>query len=184
MIGVDASPQHDGLFKAVDTRLREALAPFQVASNEEKSRMVARARGEHVSFLGCDCRRVRRRRGAWRAWYPPRLQKRPALLRKLQEMFRRYPSQPLERVVALITPSLRGWVRYCAVGEARRGCGCGKDWVEKKVRRHLRRARTRRGCGWQRWRRQWLDKHRGLCKDYRVQRPRPVPKALPAGAVP
>jgi RNA-directed DNA polymerase len=178
VILVDAYPQHDWLFKAVDTRLREELATLQGASNEEKSRMVDLARGEHLSFLGFDCRRVRSRRGAWRAWYPPLRKKRTALLRKLKEIFRRYQSQPIERVVALMNPILRGWVRYFAVGDASRCFGFVKDWVEKKVRRHLMRARKRRGFGWKRWSRQWLYKHLGLFNNYRVQRPRL--KALPA----
>ena len=126
--------------------------------------MVALARGEQCSFLGFEFRRVRRRRGAWRAWYPPLLKKRTALLRKLKEIFRRYQSQPIERGVALMNPILRGWVRYFAVGDASRCCGLVKDWVEKKVRRHLRRARKRRGFGWKRWRRQWLYQRLGLCK--------------------
>ena len=180
MILVDAYPPHDWLLKAVETRLREALATLQVAINEEKSRGVDLAQGEHFSFLGFDFRRVRSRRGVWRAWYPPRLKKRPALLRKLKELFRRYPSQPLDRVIALINPIVRGWVRYFVVGDASGGFGLVNDWVEKKVRRHLRRARKRRGFGWKRWSRQWLYKHLGLCKDYRGQRPRRAPKALPA----
>jgi len=110
VILVVAYPQHDWLLKAVETRLREELATLQVAINEEKSRMVDLARGEHFSFLGFEFRRVRSRRGAWRAWYPPLLKKRTALLRKLKEIFRRYQSQPIERVVAVINPILRGWV--------------------------------------------------------------------------
>jgi len=180
VILVEASPHHDGLLKAVDTRLREELATLQVASNEEKSRVVDLAQGEPCSCLGCDCRRVRSRRGVWRAWYPPRRKKRTALLRTLQALCRRYPSQPLDRVIALINPILRGWVRSCAVGDASRCGGFVKDGVEKKVRRHLMRARKRRGFGWKRWRRQWLYTHLGLLKDYRVQRPRRTPKALPA----
>ena len=117
-------------------------------------------------------RRVRSRRGAWRAWYPPLLKKRTALLRKLKEIFRRYQSQPIERVIALINPILRGWVRYFAVGDASRCFGFVKDWVEKKVRRHLMRARKRRGFGWKRWSRQWLYQRLGLFNNYRVQRPR------------
>ena len=177
---MDAYPQHAWLLKAVGTRLREELATRQVAINEDKSRMVALARGEHLSFRGFAFRRVRRRRGAWRAGYPPLLQQRTALLRKLKDIVRRYQAQPLERVVALLTPILRGWVRYFAVGDASRCCGFGKAWVEKQVRRHLMRARKRRGVGWKRWRRQWLYKHLGLFKDYRVPRPRQRPKALPA----
>ena len=180
MIVVDAYPQHDWLLKAVDKRLREELATLQVAIHEEKSRVVALAQGEQCSFLGFDFRRVRSRRGVWRAWYPPRLKKRTALLRTLQEIFRRHQSQPIDRVIALINPILRGWVRSFAVGDASRCCGFVKDWVEKKVRRHLMRARKRRGFGWKRWRRQWLYTHLGVLKDYRVQRPRRTPKALPA----
>jgi len=178
VILVDAYPQHDWLLKAVDRRLREELAKLQVAINEEKSRVVDVAQGESFSFLGFDFRRVRSRQGAWRAWYPPRLKKRTALLRKLKEIFRRYQSQPIDRVIQLINPILRGWVRYFAVGDASRCFGFVKDWVEKKVRRHLMRARNRKGFGWKRWSRQWLYQRLGLFNNYRVQRPRL--KALPA----
>ena len=179
VILVDAYPQHDWLLKAVDRRLREELAKLQVSMNEEKSRVVDLAQGESFSFLGFDFRRVRSRQGAWRAWYPPRLKKRTGLVRKLKEIFRRYQSQPIDRVIQLINPILRGWVRYFAVGDASRCFGFVKDWVEKKVRRHLMRARKRRGFGWKRWSRQWLYQRLGLFNNYRVQRPRL--KALPTG---
>jgi RNA-directed DNA polymerase len=178
VILVDAYPQHDWLLKAVDRRLREELAKLQVTINEEKSRIVDLAQGERFSFLGFDFRRVRSRQGAWRAWYPPRLKKRTALVRKLKEIFRRYQSQPIDRVIQLINPILRGWVRYFGVGDASRCFGFVKDWVEKKVRRHLMRARNRKGFGWKRWSRQWLYQRLGLFNNYRVQRPRL--KALPA----
>jgi RNA-directed DNA polymerase len=178
VILVDAYPQHDWLLKAVDRRLREELAKLQVSINEEKSRVVDLGQGESFRFLGFDFRRIRSRQGAWRAWYPPRLRKRTALLRKLKEIFRRYQSQPIDRVIQLINPILRGWVRYFAVGDASRCFGFVKDWVEKKVRRHLMRARNRKGFGWKRWSRQWLYQHLGLFNNYRVQRPRL--KALPA----
>src|SRR5262249_37787859 len=179
VILVDAYPQHDWLLKAVDKRLREELATLQVAINEEKSRLVDLAQGEHFSFLGFEFRRVRSRRGVWRAWYPPMLKKRTALVRKLKEIFRRHQSQPIDRVIYLINPILRGWVRYFAVGDASRCFGFIKDWVEKKVRRHLMRARKRRGFGWKRWSRQWLYQRLGLFNNYRVHRPRL--KALPTG---
>jgi RNA-directed DNA polymerase len=81
----------------------------------------------------------------------------------------------------LINPILRGWGRYFAVGEASRCFGFVKDGVEKKVRRHLMRARNRKGFGWKRWSRQWLYQRLGLCNNYRGQRPRL--KALPAREV-
>ena len=58
-------------------------------------------------------------------------------MRELKEVFRRYRSQPIDRVISLINPMLRGWVNYFAVGHLSECFSFIKDWVEKKVRRHL-----------------------------------------------
>ena len=133
-----------------------------------------------TAFLGFEFRWVRSRRGKWRPYYPPKLRQRTALLRKLKDIFRRFQSQPLERVIKLINPILRGWVNYFAIGDASRCFGFIKDWVEKKVRRHLMRARKLRGFGWKRWSRRWLYDVLGLFNTYRVRRAGLTPKALPA----
>ena len=39
-------------------------------------------------------------------------------MRELKEVFCRYRSQPIERVINLINPLLRGWVNYFAVGHS------------------------------------------------------------------
>jgi RNA-directed DNA polymerase len=183
VILVDAYPQHDWLLQAADKRLREELANLHVEVNEEKSRIVDLAKGESFGFLGFAFRRVRTLRGVWRADYVPKLEKRTALLQTLTEIFRRFQSQPVERVVELINPILRGWVNYFAVGNSSRCFGFVQDWVEKKMRRHLMRARKRRGFGWDRWSRRWLYDNLGLFNAYRVRRPGPSPKALPAQSV-
>ena len=178
VILIDAYKRHDWLLTAVMKRLREEFAKLQVEINEEKSRIVDLGRGESFGFLGFDFRRTLSRRGVWRAQYTPKLKKRTALLRKLKEIFRRFQSQPLDRVVELINPVLRGWVRYFAIGHSSSCFSFIKDWVEKKARRHLGRASKRRGFGWNRWSRRWLYETVGLFNGYRVQvRP---PKVLPA----
>ena len=58
-------------------------------------------------------------------------------MRELKAVFRRYRSQPIERVMNLINPLLRGWVNYFAVGHSSECFSFIKDWVEKKVRRQL-----------------------------------------------
>jgi RNA-directed DNA polymerase len=178
VILIDAYPRHDWLMAAVERRLREEFAELQVEINEEKSRIVDLGRGDSFGFLGFDFRRIRSRRGVWRAHYTPKLTKRTALLRKLKEVFRRHQSQPVDRVVKLINPMLRGWVNYFAVGHSSECFSFIKDWVEKKLRRHMARARKRQGFGWKRWTRQWLYESLGLFNSYRVRRP--LPKVAPA----
>jgi RNA-directed DNA polymerase len=122
---------------------------------------------------------VRSLRGVWRAQYTPQLKKRTALLRKLKKVFRRFQSQPVGRVVEIINPILRGWVNYFAIGHASRCFGYVRDWVEKKIRRHLIHARKLQGFGWTRWSRGWLCDMLGLFGDYRIRQSWSTPKALP-----
>jgi RNA-directed DNA polymerase len=114
-----------------------------------------------------------------RPHYTPKLKKRTALVREIKEVFRRHRSQPIERVVSLINPMLRGWVNYFAVGHSSECFGYIKDWVEKKVRRHLAHARKRRGFGWEQWSRPWLYDALKLFNSYRVRYG--GPKVAPAG---
>jgi hypothetical protein len=56
----------------------------------------------------------------------------------------------------LLLPAMQVDAHYFAVGHSSRCFNFVQDWVEKKVRRHMLRARKRRGFGWTRWSRQWL----------------------------
>ena len=179
VILIDSHPRHDWLVTAVERRLREELAKLRVAINEEKSRMVDLSKGEKFSFLGFEFRRILSRNQKWRPHFAPKLRKRTALFAKLREIFRRYTSQPVGRVIELINPILRGWVNYFAVGHSSRCFSMIKDWVEKKIRRHLMRARQRQGFGWKRWSSDWLYETLGLFNEYRVKRGMSVAKALP-----
>jgi RNA-directed DNA polymerase len=160
VILVDAHKRHDWLIGAVEKRLREEFDKLQVEINDEKSRTVDLGRGESFG-------------------YTPKLKKRTALVRALKEVFRRHRSQPIERVINLINPVLRGWVNYFAVGHSSECFSFIKDWVEKKVRRHLMHSRKQQGFGWKRWNRQGLYGTLRLFNGYRVRRH--MPKAALAG---
>ena len=167
---IDSHPRHEWLIGAVEKRLREEITKLRVEINEEKSRKVDLSKGESFGFLGFEYRRIRSCKRKWRAQYAPKLKKRTALLQKLKEIFQRYVSQPVGRVIELINPILRGWVHYFAVGDSSRCFSYIKLWVEKKIRRHLMRARKRTGFGWKRWSKQWLYNTLGLFNEYRVVR--------------
>ena len=180
VILVDAYKRHDWLIGAVEKRLREEFDKLQVEINDEKSRTVDLGRGESFGFLGFDFRYLRSvHSGAWRPHYTPKLKKRTALLRELKEVFRRHRSQPIERVISLINPVLRGWVNYFAVGHSSECFSFIKDWMEKKIRRHLAHAQKRKGFGWKRWNRRWLYDTLRLFNGYRVRRD--TLKVAPAG---
>ena len=161
--------RQDWLVEAVNQRLREELATLDVRLNEEKSRIVDLSRGESFGFLGFDFRRVRSLRGRWRPQYTPKQQKRTALLQELKKVFRRSRSRPVAELIAEINPKLRGWVNYFRIGHASRCLAIVRRWVERKVRRHLMRARNRRGFGWKRWSTAGLYDSLGLFADYRVR---------------
>ena len=180
VILIDLHPSCDWLARAVEKRLREELAKLRVEINEEKSKVVDLVNGGSFNFLGFEYRRILGRNKKWRPYYAPRLKKRTALLARLKEIFRQNISQPVERVIEQINPILRGWVNYFAIGDSSECFSFVRDWVEKKVRGHLMRARERTGLGWKRWSRKWLYEKLGLYNDYRLRRPWSLPKVHPA----
>jgi RNA-directed DNA polymerase len=169
VILVDGFRKWDWLGRAAYKRLLEELHKLEVQINPVKTRLVDLARGETFSFLAFDFRRAKTRRGKWGVRFTPRQKARTALLRKLKEVFRRFNSQPVGRVISLVNPILRGWVNYFRIGHSSSSFSYIKDWVEKKIRRHLMCARKRRGFGWNRWSRAWIYTTLGLFSDYRVR---------------
>jgi RNA-directed DNA polymerase len=161
------------LLKETYRKLLEELARIAVKVNTEKTRLVDMMKGETFSFLGFDFRRMKAKSGKWTVSMTPRMKARTELLRNLKDIFRRFVSQPIDRVIALINPKLRGWINYFRIGNSSVCFSYVKDWVEKKVQRHLMRARNRQGFGWNRWSREWLYKNLGLYNDYKVRYYRP-----------
>jgi group II intron reverse transcriptase/maturase len=170
VILIDAERRSDWLVKAIDRRLREEFAKRRVEINEDKSRMVDLKKGESFTFLGFEYRRVPSLQRKWRPYYAPKLKKRTALFERLREIFRQHISWPVETVIAKINPVLRGWVNYFRVGHSSICFGVVKRWVEEKVRRHLMRARGRKGFGWKRWSSEWLYGQLGLFNNYQLRR--------------
>ncbi|MCP3476583.1 hypothetical protein NLM33_41045 [Bradyrhizobium sp. CCGUVB1N3] len=72
-------------------------------------------------------------------------------------------------MISLINPKLRGWVNYFAVGHSSECFRYIKEWLEKKVRRHLAHARKRQGFGWKLWSSPWLYNTLKLFNGYKVE---------------
>jgi RNA-directed DNA polymerase len=183
VILIDSHPRSEWLLRAVQKRLRQELAKLLVEINEEKSRVVDLKKGESFAFLGFEYRLLPGVSGKRRVRVTPKQKKRVALFAKLREVFRRHVSQPVRGVIDEINPILRGWVNYFRIGNSSRCFGMVRDWVGKKIRRHLMRSRQRDGMGWKRWSRQWIYGSLGLFNDYRLRRPA-LRKAVPVTSAP
>jgi RNA-directed DNA polymerase len=168
---VDGFKKWRWLTGAVMKRLNQEFDKLGVELNLEKTRVVDLSKGGVFSFLGFHFRRNITRNGKIGVLYTPTMKARKALTQKLKRIFRRFRSQPITRVIGIINPILRGWVNYFRVGMSSRCFGYLKDWVEKKVRRHMMKARNTRGFGWDRWSRRWLYTGLGLFSQYYVRYP-------------
>lgn len=173
VILVDGHSKWRWLWAGVNKRLREELGKLQVHINEEKTKQLDLTRGGSFSFLGFDFRRIKTEAGKWRVNYQPKTEARVKLMEKIKDVFRRHESQPLTRVRDLINPILRGWVQYFKIGNSSKVFGYVKDWLTKKIRRHLMKARGRSGFGWKRWSTKGLYAMYNIYSDFKVS-PRKV----------
>jgi RNA-directed DNA polymerase len=167
---VDRYRRWDWLFQAVHRRLLEEFGKLDLHINAEKTRLLdLNQKDESFGFLGFEFRKALSLRGKQVVRMEPKMKARTSLLHRLKDIFRSFNSQPVARVIDLINPMLRGWVNYFRVGHSSRCFGYVRDWVEKKLRRHLMSARNLPGFGWKRWSRAWLYERLNLFADYRVQ---------------
>lgn len=168
VILVDGHQKWDWLWTGVNKRLREELDKLQVHINEEKTKQLDLVQGESFSFLGFDFRRLKTRNGKWGVYYQPKMQARVKVMEKIRDVFKRHVSQPLIRVRDLINPILRGWVQYFKIGHSSRTFGYIKDWLTKKIRRHLMRAKGKQGFGWKQWSTKELFATYKIFSDFKV----------------
>lgn len=174
IILIDGFRKWRWLERAINIRLRQELSKLKVELNEEKTQTVDLTHGETFSFLGFDFRQTKTLKGKIGIRKTPRMRSRTRLLRNLKEVFRRCVSQKVSKVISLINPVVRGWANYFRIGNSSRCFGYVKDWIEKKLRRHLMRARNRKGFGWKRWSRSTLYEEMGLYNDYQIRHCRPL----------
>jgi RNA-directed DNA polymerase len=175
VILVDGHMKWEWLWHGIKKRLFEELNKIRVEVNEEKTKFLDLKKGESFGFLGFDFRRVKSLGGKWRVNYQPRMQSRTKLMEKIRDVFNRFGSQPLGRVRDIINPILRGWVQYFKIGHSGKTFGYIKDWLTKKIRRHLMKAKREKGFGWQRWNTKELYEVYKIYSDFRTAPRKVVP---------
>jgi len=156
------------LEKAVYRRVCEELDKLKVELNQEKTRMVDLEQGESFTFLGFCFWQCKTLKGALGASYTPSQKARKEVITKLKTCFRKHKSQSTEHLITTANSILRGWTNYFKIGHSTHCFRYVKQWVEKKLRRHLSKTRKRKGFGWKRWSKEWIYNTLKLYNNYRV----------------
>jgi RNA-directed DNA polymerase len=170
IILVDGFRKHAKLLNMVETRLREELGKLDLTVNEDKSKITDLTNQDNsFTFLGFEFRQVKTLNGKKGAQITPKKKAVINLRVKLKEIFRAKRGRPITEIVTKINPILRGWVNYFRIGHSSRCFKSVEDWVQKKIRRHLYKARQRTGFGWKRWSKQELYRNTGIFHDYKIR---------------
>lgn len=167
---VNGKPRNAWLVQAIMKRLHEELARLGLTINEKKTKIVDFKDPKlSFSFLGFDYRYRKTRQGKDGILRTPRRQARIKLQQKIKATFKAKRGRPLKEVIDIINPILRGWVNYFRIGNSGRCFSVIKDWVQKKIRRHIYKAKQQDGFGWKRWSTEQLYKYTELFNDYEIR---------------
>jgi RNA-directed DNA polymerase len=170
VILIDGFRRHAKLQNTVEKRLREELAKLRLTVNEEKSKVVDLTnRDNSFQFLGFEFRKMKTMSGKDGVRLTPKKKASINLRRKLKEIFEAKRGRPISVIVNEINPILQGWVNYFRIGNSSRCFKNIEDWVQKRIRRHLYKARQRTGFGWKRWSKQELYRNTGIFHDYKIR---------------
>jgi RNA-directed DNA polymerase len=167
---VSGHPRSAWLVQAIMKRLQEELVKLGLKINEQKTKIVDfKDPKQSFPFLGFDYRYRKTRQGKDGILRTPRRQARIKLQQKIKATFKAKRGRPLKEVVEIINPILRGWVNYFRIGNSGRSFSVIKDWVQKKVRRHIYKAKQKNGFGWKRWSTEQLYQYTELFNDYEIR---------------
>jgi len=135
--------------KQVSNVLKQIIMRLGLQLNEQKTKIVHAADG--FDFLGF---RFARRMNPWKSKVKTYVFPTPESLNNIREKIRkvtnyRAPIKP-EEMVEKVNPLLRGWANYYAHTNAGKAFGKVQGFVNKRIRRFLRRRRHKKGVGyWQ-----------------------------------
>ena len=134
----------------------------------EKTKVIDLEKGETFSFLGFDYRLVKHKEKKMVLIRAIR-KKVQELLEKVRILLKRNRDKSFWEVIPKLNEIVRGWINYFRIGHCSRLFNFIKQWVEKKIRRFVRKAQGRKGFGWKEWSSQIIYDIWGLYNDYQIR---------------
>ena len=157
------------IIPAIKQRLEEELGKLGLGLNQDKTKIALMDYGESFSFLGFDFRKSKTMTGKTGVRTTPKKDALKKLKGKLIEVFQRYISRPTKQLITEINKILVGWVNYFRTGNSTKCFSSLKQWVERKIRKHMARARQWKGHGWKVWSSELIYSKLGLYNDYQIE---------------
>ena len=93
---------------------------------------------------------------------------RKKILETIKETVRDNRMLPIKEIVKLINPKIRGWINYFRIGNSSRCFSYIRDYIAKKIRRHMMKTRGDKGYGWKRWSRDFIYKELERYGEYKI----------------
>jgi hypothetical protein len=168
VILVSGHKRQEWLVEKCFRRLSEELEKLQVKLNIDKTKIVDMEKGETFAFLGFEYRLVKQN-GKKMVLLRPKKKKVQGLIDKVKKHINESGSKTLYHLIQELNPVLMGWVNYYRIGHCGRLFSHLKNWVEKKVRRFVRKKQGRFGFGWKEWSNEIVYGEWGLYNDYQIR---------------
>jgi RNA-directed DNA polymerase len=149
-------------------RLKQELDKLKVQMNTEKTKIVNMENGETFGFMGFDYRMVEKD-GEKMVMMTPKKKKVLDLIEKVRKYIKINCNQKIHEFTKGLNQILQGWVNFYRIGHSTRTFNFIRQWVERKVRRHVRKKQGRQGYGWKVWSREIVYGNWGLYDDYKIR---------------
>lgn len=177
VILVNGHPALDWLVWKSMKRLKEELAKLKVKVNTDKTKIVDMDAGDTFDFLGFTYRKVAKGTPKEMVIMTPKKKKVQSFVGKVREHIRKCRGIKVSGMIKGLNEIIRGWVNYYRIGHSSRIFSKIREWIERKVRRFVRKSQGRSGFGWKEWNKEVVYGKWGLYDDYKIRYYKP--KATP-----
>lgn len=149
-------------------RLEFLTQSLKLKLHPTKTRIID-AEEDSFDFLGYSfCRKKMRRREQMGAYFWPSRKAVGSIREKIRKITN--PKKPVgvEEIVTELNRAISGWVEYFRIAHSSTQFGKVREYTRQKVRKFMRRRRTRCGYGYKVYTHDYLYNTLGLYKNYRI----------------
>lgn len=152
-------------------KLEKIVTRLQLRLKQSKTRIL-NAECETFDFLGFTFIKALKRgsKDRRKAYFYPSHKAENAIRRRIRKIVDYRRPVKVENIVKELTPVLRGWVNYFRIANSSKKFGKINRYAAQRIRKFMRRCRTKSGYGYKLYPDTYLYGRLGLYNDYRLSR--------------